>query len=177
MGLISRIANALAGTDRTVLTEITAGFATRLADEEARDGIALTPRQRSGYDRLLDAVNRLPRPLMAMGTLLLLGAAMIAPVWFADRMEALAAMPEALWWLIGAVISLYFGARFQTLEQGHQRELVEKMIGTPDPDRSATPITPRVAETGVDAALAVRVATPAENQALINWQNAAPPQA
>jgi uncharacterized glyoxalase superfamily metalloenzyme YdcJ len=177
MGLISCIATALAGPDRTVLTEITAGFATRVADEEARDGVALTPRQRSSHDRLLDAVNRLPRPLMAMGTLLLLVAAMIAPVWFADRMEALAAMPEALWWLIGAVISLYFGARFQALEQGHQRDLVETMIRTPDPARSATPITPWVAETGVDAALALKAAMPAENQALIDWQNGALTQA
>jgi hypothetical protein len=114
---------------------------------------------------------------MAMGTLLLLVAAMIAPVWFADRMEALAAMPEALWWLIGAVISLCFGARFQALEQGHQRDLVETMIRTPDPARSATPITPWVAETGVDAALALKAAMPAENQALIDWQNGALTQA
>ncbi len=48
----------------------------------------------------MDALNRLPRPLMALGIIAMLAAAVIDPVWFSGRMEALAAMPEAAWWLI-----------------------------------------------------------------------------
>ena len=63
------------------------------------------------FDQLLDAINRLPRPLMAMGTLALFADAMLDPVGFANRMAALRAMPDPLWWLVGGIITFYFGAR------------------------------------------------------------------
>lgn len=63
------------------------------------------------YDRLIDAVNRLPRPLAAYGTLALLAFGVISPAEFANRMAGLEAMPEPLWWLAGAVIGFYFSAR------------------------------------------------------------------
>ena len=53
---------------------------------------ALPPRPRATYDRLLDAVNRLLRPLMVLGSLALLASALIAPDWFTARMEALSDM-------------------------------------------------------------------------------------
>jgi len=91
----------------------------------AQNGGTLVPdlsgRQRAAYDRLVDALNRLPRPLMALGTLATLAAAMFDPVWFAARMEALAAMPEPMWWLIGAVVSLHFGGRMQVYAQAAHR--------------------------------------------------------
>lgn len=66
---------------------------------------------KAGYDRLIDAMNRLPRPLMALGALGLFGVAGIYPHWFEAQMQVLAAIPEPLWWLLGAVITLFFGAR------------------------------------------------------------------
>jgi hypothetical protein len=103
---------------------------------------------------------------MALGTLALIGAALVAPDWFAGRMEALAMMPEALWWLIGAVISLYFGARFQTHDQAFQREMVEAVVAAPVPGPPPGAATPQVAATGTDAALALRVLRPGQNPAL-----------
>jgi Holin of 3TMs, for gene-transfer release len=170
MGLISGILAFLGRPDRTALTELL----TRMAEEGDDADLDLTPRQRSGYDRAVDALNRLPRPLMAFGTVIMLVTAMVAPVWFGDRMEALAAMPDALWWVIGAVISLYFGARFQTKEQGFQRELVETIVRAPVSGPVAGPITPRMAETGVDAALGIAAATPADNPALADWATLTP---
>ncbi len=38
---------------------------------------------------------------------------MRAPEDFAASMVGLAAVPEPLWWLMGAVVSFYFGARHQ----------------------------------------------------------------
>ena len=36
---------------------------------------------------------------------------MVDPVGFAARMVGLEAVPEPLWWLLGAIVSFYFGAR------------------------------------------------------------------
>jgi Holin of 3TMs, for gene-transfer release len=66
---------------------------------------------RTGYDRAVDAVNRLPRPVAALLALALFLDAAIEPVAFAQRMQILATIPEPLWWLIGAVLTFFFGAR------------------------------------------------------------------
>lgn len=63
------------------------------------------------YNRMVDALNRLPRPLLALGSVLLVAYSMLDPAGFTQRMAALAGMPDALWWLIGAVITFTFGAR------------------------------------------------------------------
>ena len=65
----------------------------------------------SWFDRLVNGLNRLPRPLLAFGTLGLFTYAMIDPAAFAARMVGLNAVPEPLWWLLGAIVAFYFGAR------------------------------------------------------------------
>ena len=74
------------------------------------------------FDRLVNGLNRLPRPMLAFGTLGLFVFAMTDPVAFSDRMAGLTAVPEPLWWLLGAIVSFYFGARemyyFRTPRQG-----------------------------------------------------------
>jgi hypothetical protein len=67
--------------------------------------------ERGLFDRFIDGLNRLPRPAMALGTLGLMVAAMVDPLWFGERMAGLALVPEPLWWLLGAIVSFYFGAR------------------------------------------------------------------
>ncbi|QYZ68658.1 3TM-type holin [Neotabrizicola shimadae] len=66
---------------------------------------------KKGYDRAVDALNRLPRPVAALGALALMGFALVDPVGFEARMQALAAMPEEMWWLLGGVLTFTFGAR------------------------------------------------------------------
>jgi hypothetical protein len=63
------------------------------------------------FDRAVNGLNRLPRPLLAFGTIGLFVYAMIDPQQFAFRMVGLNAVPEPLWWLLGAVVAFYFGAR------------------------------------------------------------------
>ena len=70
-----------------------------------------TPAGKAGYDHLIDALNRLPRPLLAIGTLVIFIIAGVNPVWFEAQMQALNAMPQALWWLLGAVLTMFFGSR------------------------------------------------------------------
>lgn len=63
------------------------------------------------FDRFVNGLNRLPRPMLALGTLSLFIYAMIDPASFAARMVGLGYVPEPLWWLLGAIVSFYFGAR------------------------------------------------------------------
>ena len=70
-----------------------------------------TPAGKAGYDHLIDALNRLPRPLLALGTLVIFVVAGINPAWFETQMQALNAMPQPLWWLLGAVLTMFFGSR------------------------------------------------------------------
>jgi hypothetical protein len=147
------------------LPELAVMMRDRLAEAGPEAGLRLEPRQRATYDRVIDGLNRLPRPVMAVGTLALIGAALVAPEWFAGRMEALSAMPEALWWIIGGVISLYFGARFQAHDQAFQREVLDAVVALPAGPAPGA-VTPQVAATGTDAALALSALRPGENPAL-----------
>ena len=83
------------------------------------------------FDRYMDALNRVPRPAMALGTIGLFVSAMVDPVWFAARMTGIALVPEPLWWLLGAIVSFYFGARYQAKGQQFQRDIATTMIAAP----------------------------------------------
>lgn len=87
--------------------------------------------QKSGFDRFMDGLNRLPRPMLALGTLGLMGAAMLDPVWFAARMQGIALVPEPLWWLLGIVVSFYFGARAQAKTQAFQEGIARSLARVP----------------------------------------------
>ena len=63
------------------------------------------------FDRVINGLNRLPRPMLALGTIGLFVFAMVDPLAFSRRMVGLNAVPEPLWWLLGAIVSFYFGAR------------------------------------------------------------------
>ena len=165
MTRLSTLARRLTGTSDG-LADVALILRDRMAEEGA-ETLPLSPRQRAAYDRAMDAISRLPRPLMALGTLGLLAAAMIDPVWFAARMEALAEMPEPLWWLIGAVIPLWFGARAQTRAQDFQREMVDRLAVAPPAPRTA--LTPQGATAGTDADLVLLAETPGHNPAREDW--------
>ena len=63
------------------------------------------------FDSFVNGLNRLPRPILALGTVSLFVYAMYDPAGFTTRMQGLGYVPEPLWWLLGAVVSFYFGAR------------------------------------------------------------------
>uniref|UniRef100_A4WQZ0 Methionine synthase I n=1 Tax=Cereibacter sphaeroides (strain ATCC 17025 / ATH 2.4.3) TaxID=349102 RepID=A4WQZ0_CERS5 len=64
-----------------------------------------------GFDRFVNGVNRLPRPMLAFGTLALFIFAMVDPESFGRRMSGLALVPDPLWWLLAAIVGFYFGSR------------------------------------------------------------------
>lgn len=101
MGLITTLFK-----NRRLLARLAQG-----AREGGADDAPLPARNAGPFDALVDGLSRLPRPALAFGTLALFAFAMVNPAAFAARMEALAAMPEALWWFLGAIVAFYFGAR------------------------------------------------------------------
>ena len=74
------------------------------------------PRQ-GWFDRFMDGANRLPRPALALGTLGLFVAAMIGSLWVSQQIQGIAVVPELMWWLLGVIVSFYFGARHQVKSQ------------------------------------------------------------
>ncbi len=102
----------------------------------AQHGAEFAIPQKGAFDRFMDGLNRVPRPAMALGTLGLFVAAMVDPVWFAARMQGLALVPDPLWWLLGAVVSFYFGARYQFKGQEFQRSLAQTMLRAPEVARN-----------------------------------------
>jgi hypothetical protein len=123
----------------------------------------------------MDGVNRIPRPALALGTLGLFVAAMIDPIWFAARMQGIALVPEPLWWLLGVVVSFYFGARHQIKSQQFQRSIAETISHAPKVAdnlamlRRLRASTPGVADTGGDARLRFASLQPEANPALEEW--------
>lgn len=63
------------------------------------------------FDSFINGFNRVPRPMMTLGVLGLFVYAMVEPAGFSMRMQGLGLVPEPLWWLLGAIVSFYFGAR------------------------------------------------------------------
>lgn len=194
MGLMGRRLGMVFGSGRNVLVETAQVFrenaeAAGQRDADAR-GTAMqqlaaefaAPRH-GLFDRFIDGLNRLPRPFLAFGTLGLFAAAMVDPIWFASRMQGLALVPEPLWWLMGAIVSFYFGARYQAHGQAFQRSIATTMAQVPqvaenlralDDLRDTHAETPGTAMTGTDARLAeaaVQAAVgPEQNAALEAWK-------
>lgn len=123
MGLISPPLTASAitalGRAATGVAEVLTPSATRRMELSAEAQMAALDELGSEFrlpapgwfDRLVNGLNRLPRPFLAFGTIGLFVYAMIDPAAFASRMVGLNAVPEPLWWLLGAVVAFYFGAR------------------------------------------------------------------
>ncbi len=169
MGLIGDILQVIFGGNRNALRETVEVFRPNAEAQAVRDSLGqsaalaqfaaeFTQARKSGFDRLMDAINRLPRPMLALGTLGLFVSAMFNPVWFAQRMQGIALVPEPLWWLMAVIVSFYFGARHQTKSQDFQRGLAMVLANTP-----------RVAENirGLEAPTAFD--REERNQALEDW--------
>ncbi len=137
--------------------------------------------RRGRFDRVMDALNRVPRPALALGTLGLFIAAMVDPVWFASRMQGLALVPEPLWWLLGAIVSFYFGARHQAKAQEVQRSIAAALANAPAvtrniaalralEDGAGEPAMAGGADTAPDAETTLAATAPSRNAALDEWK-------
>jgi hypothetical protein len=134
---VGALCRAAQGLSEVFLPNATEGA---LLDHEARRaaldqlGAEFAQAPRGGFDRVVDGLNRLPRPMLAFGTLGLFAYAMAEPEGFAARMVGLGHVPDPLWWLLGAIVGFYFGAR----ELHYRREPAPRVEAPrPEPVRSA----------------------------------------
>ncbi len=139
MGLITGLMTFLFGNGRNVVAETAEVFRENAEKGAVREAEArseslqqfaaefMHPR-RGLFDRIVDAMNRLPRPMLALGTIWLFVLAMQEPEMFIEGMQGIALVPEPLWWLMGAIVSFYFGARHQAKGQDFQRSVARSLI-------------------------------------------------
>ena len=189
MGVIGRVVELLFGGGRNVVRETAEVFrenaeagaqraqAARMGALDQFAAEFALPRQ-GLFDRMMDGINRLPRPALALGTLGLFVAAMVDPVWFSARMQGIALVPEPLWWLLGVIVSFYFGARHQRKNQDFQRDIAVTMARTPQAVANIAALqglradTPGAADPGTDAGVAAEAVQPEANAALEDWRKA-----
>ncbi|WP_424932523.1 holin family protein [Amaricoccus macauensis] len=136
------------------------------------------------FDRFVEGLNRLPRPMLAIGTLLLFVYAMADPQGFSERMTGLNLIPDQLWWLLGAIVSFYFGARelhhFRTQQKARpsKTQAITKTLSVTRSSDGAEP-TPLLGSvfqnasfgsTGSEPAVEVRASDPEFNAAVEEWR-------
>ena len=187
MGLIERMFTLVFGDQSNMVRETVEVFrenaeagAQRGADARAQAmaqfGMEFVAPRKGKFDRFMDGLNRLPRPALALGTLGLFVSAMVSPLWFSERMQGIALVPEPLWWLLGVIVSFYFGARHQVKSQEFQREIADTVARVPQVLQNIENIgemravTPAVADTGTDAVLAAEATGADDNAALADWR-------
>lgn len=138
MGLINQVMSLVFGGGGNAVKDVAEVFRENAENSAVRAAMGQSAalqqfasefqHQRKGlFDRFIDGVNRLPRPMLALGTIGLFVTAMAEPDWFASRMQGIALIPEPLWWLMGAIVSFYFGARHQVKGQDFQRSVVNTL--------------------------------------------------
>lgn len=189
MGLIERLISVVFGGQTNIVRETVEVFRENAEAGAKRSagvqGQAMTqfgaeflvPRK-GAFDRFMDGLNRLPRPALALGTLGLFVSAMVAPLWFSERMQGIALVPEPLWWLLGVIVSFYFGARHQLKSQDFQREIVGSVARVPEVLRNINSIrelrfdSVAVADTAPDATLSMAAVKADGNAALEAWKRA-----
>ncbi|WP_424986802.1 holin family protein [Microbulbifer sp. S227A] len=187
MGLIQGFLSLMFGGGRNVIRE-TAEVFTENAEAGAKRAVSVQGQAmqqfgaefavpRAGwFDRFMDGLNRLPRPALALGTLGLFVTAMVDPLWFAARMQGIALVPEPLWWLLGVIVSFYFGARHQVKAQQFQREVATTMARVPQVMENIDRLdrmradSPGAADPGPDVKLSIAVLSPEDNPALEAWK-------
>ncbi|WP_417471920.1 holin family protein [Leisingera sp.] len=187
MGMISDILALVFGSSRNLVRETAEVFRENAEGSAQRAhavqvaalsqlGAEFQRAQKGRFDRFMDGVNRLPRPFLALGTLGLMVSALADPVWFAARMQGLALVPEPLWWLLGVVVSFYFGARHQVKTQEFQQGLAASMARLPQAVENIAALkglradSPGSAATGTDAAARLATVAAVENPALEVWK-------
>jgi len=176
MGLIDRLKDRSQGIAAAAGAASRAAQAVAASKGAARDPSGALARieaefARGGFDGLVNGLNRLPRPLLMLGAVTVGAYAMLDPEGFAARAQALAGMPEPLWWLSGAMLGLHFVGR-----EGHYWR--NRLRGNPEAPAGAGAAMDEPAGAGLtggeDAPTEPRAAPPegdgfADNAALRDW--------
>jgi hypothetical protein len=145
---------------------------------------------RTAWDSFVDGLNRLPRPLMALGVIALFIWCPIDTVGFSDAMLAMQLIPDPMWIVLGTVVAFFFGDRtlkgvqaFKGPSANQVRQVVEAQravrdaaLQAPEADGSAARVAPAdlrgAAPALPDAEYQADMAdtkTPLTNAAILEW--------
>ena len=182
MGVIDVLFGSLFGNGRNVVRETAEVFRVNAEAHSQRNAAFSTAAlqqfaaefahpKKGLFDRFVDGLNRIPRPAMALGVLGLMVTAMADPIWFASRMQGIALVPDPLWWLLGAIVSFYFGARSQAKNADFQASIAATMARAPEVTRNIGALNALTAGADGDVdADANPVAHQGDNPALAEWK-------
>ena len=191
MGLIANVFAGLFGGGRNVVRETFEVFRPN-AEAQSQRGHALDAAtlnqmaaefadrgQRGRFDRFMDGVNRLPRPMMVSGVFGLLIWTSVDPISAAQVFTSWAIIPTEFWYVVLAIVTFYFGGRNQAKANDMQERLANVASGVPavlsalsqlEEMRPQTADSPGSADTGTDADAEVHATADDENPALNEWK-------
>ncbi len=173
MGMIGQLLAVLFGGGRNVIADTAAAFRPNAEAQAARayglDSATLNQLaaefawrgQRGWFDRMMDGINRLPRPMLVLGVFSMLIWTARDPVGSAEVFTSWAIIPTEFWYVVLAIVTFYFGGRYQAKVQEMQARLAGVASGVPVVLDSLealdglrpTPTRPGVAASGTDASL------------------------
>ncbi len=193
MGLITDVFRVLFGGGKNVVKETAEVFRPN-AEAQSKRGFDLDTatlnqmaaefsgtRQRGAFDRMMDGVNRMPRPLLVLGVFGILVWTSIDPIASAQVFTSWAIIPTEFWYVVLAIVTFYFGGRYQTKANEMQARLASVAAGVPavlqtiselEEMRPDHPATPGTASTGTDASAELDALTSEANPALADWEAA-----
>lgn len=178
MGLIGQILATLFGGDRNAVRELAEVFRVNAEASDKRgndlDNAVLQQfaaeftrqTRRTWWDSLVDGLNRLPRPMLAIWALWVLAWTPYDPVFMAEVFAAWAVIPQSVWAVILVIVTFFFGGRQQVKGLDFQRDVAGLLAQT------QTALKSREALRALDAPAAADPAPdPAsDNPALDAWR-------
>jgi hypothetical protein len=189
MGLIAQIFRTFFGGNRNVVKETVEVFRPNAEAQASRahqlDSAALEQlaaefqHKRTGwFDRVIDGLNRLPRPMMVFGVFGLLIYTPVDPVHMAEVFASWALIPAGMWAIIATIVAFFFGGRQQLYDQDFQAQLAQTALKVPQVIDNIQAIrelrhdSPGVANPGPEAHLALAALEDTDNPALEAWKEA-----
>lgn len=122
-----------------------------------------------------DGLNRMGRPIITYGVIFLFISAMYDPIWFSARMQGLSLVPEPLWFIFGAIVSFFFGARelSKIRSKNMAKEaarIAESVPGVIHTVQEISSLAPSIAETSLETNTLDGLDAPDDNPALATWR-------
>lgn len=91
------------------------------------------------WDSLIDGINRLPRPAMTFGIIYIFYYCINDPEGFKTAMNALREMPKEGWYLMGIIMTFWFGSKLPS-DFGKLKGVSKKIQSKPRPDKESVDI-------------------------------------
>tara|TARA_R110002072_G_scaffold202127_1_gene359941 strand:- start:2301 stop:2861 length:561 start_codon:yes stop_codon:yes gene_type:complete len=124
---------------------------------------------RTWWDSLVDALNRLPRPVLVGLMIAYFLLSYINPIEFQKVNVALDTVPESMWYVLGVIIGFYFAARELHKNRDEKMALSDQQFGEVLRRQQALDaLKPTMSEAEFQAEMS-DTSKPTSNAALAEW--------